>query len=207
MLSGIETDHGRGAARYYITDLRDEPSVRALQLRAHPCRARYRQRVRVQCRGIRVNGLDPRHQHRGIHKLHQDQPCVLPDMLAVGKGTIIYTGAMGSLRGSPGLSSFSPGKFGLRSLAQIVTREYQERDIHAGRIIVDTPVDGKLIGGVSRRKWAREWQSGKLDDVDAHLSAPADLVQIYWFLHTQPRSAWTQELDVRAQKVNMFSKL
>ncbi|KAK5400855.1 hypothetical protein LTR06_011166 [Exophiala xenobiotica] len=133
--------------------------------------------------------------------------CVLPDMLAVGKGTIIYTGAMGSLRGYPGLSSFSPGKFGLRSLAQIVTREYQERDIHAGRIIVDTPVDGKLIGGVSRRKWAREWQSGKLDDVDAHLSAPADLVQIYWFLHTQPRSAWTQELDVRAQKVSMFSKL
>ena len=38
--------------------------------------------------------------------------CVLPDMLAAGKGTILFTGATGALRGMPGLASFSPGKFG-----------------------------------------------------------------------------------------------
>jgi len=35
----------------------------------------------------------------------------------------------------------------------------------------------------------------------------ADLAKIYWYLHTQRRSTWTQELDVRAQKETMFSKL
>jgi hypothetical protein len=36
---------------------------------------------------------------------------------------------------------------------------------------------------------------------------PKDLADIYWYLHTQPRSTWTQELDVRALKETMFSKL
>ncbi len=215
MVSGIESDHGPGTSRYYITDLGDESTVISSF-----------KRIRAELGPVNVlvyNAGARRVNGRSIIDTSSDEfenftkinlfgafwstKCVLPDMLAAGKGTIIYTGATGSLRGSPGLSSFSPGKFGLRSLAQIVTREYQERGIHAGHIIVDTPVDGKLIGGWSRRKWAREGEGEKLDDVDAHLSAPADLAQIYWFLHTQPRSAWTQELDVRAQKVSMFSKL
>jgi len=74
-------------------------------------------------------------------------------------------------------------------------------------VIIDGPVDGKLIGGVSRRKWQREGNDDKLENIDLHLVQPADLAQTYWFLHTQPRSAWTQELDVRAQNESMFSKL
>ena len=133
--------------------------------------------------------------------------CVLPDMLAAGKGTILFTGATGALRGNPGLSSFSPGKFGLRSLCQIITREYQEKGIHAAHIIIDTPVDGKLIGEWSRREWQRRGEGDKLEDVDAHLARPEDLAQMYWFLHTQPRSAWTHEMDARPQGVSMFSKM
>jgi short-subunit dehydrogenase len=90
-------------------------------------------------------------------------------MLAAGKGTIIFTGATGSLRGMPGLSSFSPGKFGLRSLAQVLTREYQSKGIHVGHLIVDGPVDGKLIGGVTRRKWEREGEREKLEEVDRYI--------------------------------------
>ncbi|KUL87700.1 hypothetical protein ZTR_05844 [Talaromyces verruculosus] len=123
------------------------------------------------------------------------------------RGTIIFTGATGSLRGMPGLSSFSPGKFGLRSLAQIITREYQSKGIHTAHIIIDGPVDGKLIGGVKRRQWIRDGDKEKLEEVDAYIAQPDDLAQIYWFLHSQPRSSWTQELDARAQKESMFSKL
>ncbi|KAK6435320.1 hypothetical protein LTR95_008494 [Oleoguttula sp. CCFEE 5521] len=128
-------------------------------------------------------------------------------MLAAGHGTIVFTGATGSLRGMPGLSSFSPGKFGLRSLAQILTREYQSKGIHTAHLVVDGPVDGKLIGGVVRRKWQREGDSDKLAEAEAYLMQPSDLANIYWYLHTQPRSSWTQELDVRAQMEPMFSRL
>jgi NADP-dependent 3-hydroxy acid dehydrogenase YdfG len=107
----------------------------------------------------------------------------------------------------PGLSSFSPGKFGLRSLAQVVAREYQAQGVHVAHLIIDGPVDGQLIGGVSRRKWEREGAVEKLADVEAYIMQPADLANIYWYLHTQPRSTWTQELDVRALKETIFSKL
>ncbi|KAL2865228.1 uncharacterized protein BJX67DRAFT_186307 [Aspergillus lucknowensis] len=135
--------------------------------------------------------------------------CVLPDMLAKGAGTIIFTGATGSIRGSAGLSSFSPGKFGLRSLSQIITREFQSRGIHAAHLIVDGPVESDLVGGVVRRRWEREGEAGseKLKEKDLYLMQPSDLAEIYWYLYTQPRSTWTQELDVRAQREQMFSKM
>ncbi|EXJ96454.1 hypothetical protein A1O1_01580 [Capronia coronata CBS 617.96] len=215
MAVGIDADYGAGTAHSYITDLREEQSVISSFHRIRSDLGPVD--VLVYNAGARrVNGrsvLDTTtEEFEGFTKINLfgafwATKCVLPDMLAAGRGTIIYTGATGSLRGNPGLSSFSPGKFGLRSLSQIVTREYQEKGIHAAHIIVDTPVDGKLIGEFSRRQWQRQGQGEKLDDIDAHLARPADLAQIYWFLHTQPRSAWTQELDVRPQKVSMFSKL
>ncbi|KAI1614577.1 short-chain dehydrogenase/reductase SDR [Exophiala viscosa] len=215
MAAEIENDHGKGTAQYYITDLRVEDSVNSsfasIKAELGPIN------VLVYNAGARrVNGrsiLDTSSEEfENFTKINLfgafwATKCVLPDMLAAGKGTILFTGATGGVRGSPGLSSFSPGKFGLRSLSQIVTREYQEKGIHSAHIIVDTPVDGKLIGGWSRRQWQRHGEPEKLEDVESHLSQPADLAQIYWFLHTQPRSTWTQELDVRAQKVSMFSKL
>ncbi|KIX00171.1 uncharacterized protein Z518_10308 [Rhinocladiella mackenziei CBS 650.93] len=215
MARGIDTDYGKGTAHYYITDLREEQSVLSSfgQIRTELGPVS----VLVYNAGARrVNGrsiLDTTtEEFEGFTKINLfgafwSTKCVLPEMLSAGKGTILFTGATGSLRGNPGLSSFSPGKFGLRSLAQIVTREYQSKGIHAAHIIVDSPVDGKLIGEWSRRQWARTGEGEKLDDIDAHLVKPADLAQTYWFLHSQPRSAWTHELDARPQKESMFSKL
>jgi NADP-dependent 3-hydroxy acid dehydrogenase YdfG len=212
---GIEEDHGAGTARYYSTDLRVEESVNASFRRIREELGSVR--VLVYNAGARrVNGrsiLDTTtEEFEGFTKINLfgafwSTKCVLPDMLAAGQGTIVYTGATGSLRGMPGLSSFSPGKFGLRSLAQIVTREYQASGVHAAHVIVDGPVDGKLIGGVARRQWERAGDEEKLGDVEGHLMQPVDLAKIYWYLHTQPRSTWTHELDVRSQKETMFSKM
>ena len=215
MTKGIDTDYSSGSAQYYITDLRDESTIIAsfakIKQELGPVN------VLVYNAGARrVNGrsiLDTTTEDFenftkiNLHGAFWSTKCVLPDMLAAKKGTIIFTGATGSLRGMPGLSSFSPGKFGMRSLAQIITREYQAQGVHAAHLIVDGPVDGKLIGGVRRRQWEREGENEKLSDIDAFLMQPTDLAKIYWFLHTQPRSAWTQELDVRAQKETMFSKM
>lgn len=215
MATGIEADHGKNTARYYITDLHVEQDVlnsfAAIRKELGPVN------VLVYNAGARrVNGKSimdtTTEEFTNFTKINLfgafwSTKCVLPDMLAAEKGTIIFTGATGSLRGMPGLSSFSPGKFGLRSLCQVITREYQSKGIHAAHLIVDGPVDGKLIGGVTRRKWEREGEEEKLNEVDAYILQPADMAQIYWFLHTQPRSTWTQELDCRAQKETMFSKL
>ncbi|OAQ67681.1 short-chain dehydrogenase/reductase SDR [Pochonia chlamydosporia 170] len=213
--TAIEETYGKGTARYYSTDLRVEEDVNSsfkkIRDELGPVN------VLVYNAGARrVNGrsiLDTTtEEFEGFTKINLfgafwSTKCVLPDMLDAGHGTIIYTGATGSLRGMPGLSSFSPGKFGLRSLSQIVTREYQSRGIHAAHLIIDGPVDGVLIGGVVRRQWERVGDREKLGDVEAHLMQPADLAGIYWYLHTQPRSTWTHELDVRSQKENMFSKM
>jgi len=215
MGQGIDADFGKGSARYYITDLRVEEQVissfKSIRTELGPVQ------VLVYNAGARrVNGrsvLDTTtEEFENFTKINLfgafwSSKCVLPDMLSAEKGTIIFTGATGSLRGMPGLSSFSPGKFGLRSLAQVITREYQSKGIHTAHLIIDGPVDGKLIGGVRRRQWQREGAKEKLDEIDMHLMQPSDLAQIYWYLHTQPRSAWTQELDVRAQQETMFSKL
>lgn len=215
MAQGIDADYGKGTAQYYITDLRVEESVISsfskISSELGPVQ------VLVYNAGARrVNGrkiLDTTSEEfENFTKINLfgafwSTKCVLPDMLAAQKGTIVFTGATGALRGAPGLSSFSPGKFGLRALCQIITREYQPQGIHAAFIIVDSPVDGKLIGGVRRRQWEREGSKEKLEDIDAFLLQPADLAQTYWFLHTQPRSAWTHEIDVRPQKEGMYSKL
>ena len=215
MAQGIDADFSPGTARYYITDLRVEAQVissfSTIRSELGPVQ------VLVYNAGARrVNGrsvLDTTtEEFEGFTKINLfgafwSSKCVLPDMLAAEKGTIIFTGATGSLRGMPGLSSFSPGKFGLRSLAQVITREYQNKGIHVAHLIIDGPVDGKLIGGVKRRQWEREGEKEKLAEVEMFIMQPRDLAGIYWYLHTQPRSAWTQELDVRAQKETMFSKI
>jgi NADP-dependent 3-hydroxy acid dehydrogenase YdfG len=215
MVQGIDMDHGKGTSQYYITDLRVEDSVNTSFKKIRSDLGRVS--VLVYNAGARrVNGRSilntTTEEFENFTKINLfgafwSTKCVLPDMLAARKGTIFFTGATAGLRGMPGLSSFSPGKFGLRSLCQIITREYQAQGIHAAHIIIDGPVDGKLIGGVRRRQWQREGDKDKLDDVDSYLVQPTDLAHTYWFLHTQPRSAWTQELDARAQKETMFSKL
>jgi len=215
MKDGIWKTYGDNTAQYYVTDLRDEKQVidsfnkikeqlGIVDVLVYNAGAR-----RVNGREILNTGSDEFESFTKINLFgaFYATKCVLPDMIERHRGTILYTGATGSVRGSPGLSSFSPGKFGLRSLAQIVTREYQDKGIHAAHIIIDSPVDGVLIGGVRRRQWQREGKGDKLSDIESHLLQPKDLADLYWFLHKQPKSTWTHELDVRPEKEGMFSKL
>ncbi|KAL4778224.1 hypothetical protein BJX76DRAFT_343815 [Aspergillus varians] len=133
--------------------------------------------------------------------------CVIPDMLAKSRGTILFTGATGSVRGNSGVSSFSPGKFGLRSLSQIITREFQSQGIHTAHVIMDGPVESDIVGGVVKRRWERAGESEKVSEKDLYLMQPKDLAGVYWYLYSQPRSTWTQELDVRSQREQMVSKI
>jgi NAD(P)-dependent dehydrogenase (short-subunit alcohol dehydrogenase family) len=158
MVSSIASFFGPGTARYYLTDLRIESQVQSSFNLIHSELGRAS--VLIYNAGARrVNGcssLDTTSEEfESVTKINLfgafwATKCVLPDMLAAEKGTIIFTGATGSLPGSAGLSSFSPGKFSLRSLAQIITREYQAKGIHCAHLVVDGSVDVRAQSGRRR---------------------------------------------------------
>jgi NAD(P)-dependent dehydrogenase (short-subunit alcohol dehydrogenase family) len=100
-------------------------------------------------------------------------------------GTIIFTGATASLRGSALFHNLAVGKFGLRALAQSMAREFQSSGIHVAHVIIDGQIRAD-------REGYREEERGP----DALLS-PDAVAQAYYQIHRQERSAWTQELDLR----------
>jgi NAD(P)-dependent dehydrogenase (short-subunit alcohol dehydrogenase family) len=105
------------------------------------------------------------------------------------RGTIIFTGATASLRGSAGFAGFSGGKFALRSLAQAMARELGPKGIHVVHPIIDGAIDTDFIRSNFPERYALKDEDGILD--------PEAIAAEYVRLHGQPRSAWTHELDLR----------
>ena len=62
-------------------------------------------------------------------------------MIKNGKGTILFTGATASLRGSAKFSGFAAQKFALRALAQSMAREFGPQGIHVAHVIIDGEVN------------------------------------------------------------------
>jgi short-subunit dehydrogenase len=58
-------------------------------------------------------------------------------MVKNGKGTILFTGATASLRGSAKFGVFAAAKFAFRALAQSMAREFGPQGIHVAHIIID----------------------------------------------------------------------
>jgi len=100
-------------------------------------------------------------------------------------GTILFTGATASLRGSAGFHNLAVGKFGLRALAQSMARELQPKGIHVAHVIIDGHIHPS--GSVQH--------SG--DAAGDAMLDPAAIADAYFQLYCQPRSAWTQEMDLR----------
>lgn len=110
-------------------------------------------------------------------------------MLPRKRGTIIFTGATASMRGSAGFSAFSGAKHALRALAQSMSRELGPQGIHVAHIVIDGAIDTEFIKGMFPERYALKEQGGVLD--------PDAIAENYWQIHCQPRTAWTHELDLR----------
>jgi len=106
-------------------------------------------------------------------------------MLDAGRGTIIFTGATAALRGGASFANLAVPKFGLRALAQSMARELGPKGIHIGHVIID--------GQIRSERYAH-LAAGRGPDA---LLEPDAIAEAYYHLHTQPRSAWTLELDLR----------
>ena len=110
-------------------------------------------------------------------------------MVVRERGTIIFTGATAGLRGAANFAAFAGAKHGVRALAQSMARELGPRNIHVAHVVVDGAIDTAFIRDSFPGLYARKEQDGILD--------PAHIAENYWYLHTQPRDAWTFELDLR----------
>jgi short-subunit dehydrogenase len=110
-------------------------------------------------------------------------------MVTRQRGTILFTGATASLRGSANFAGFAGAKHALRALAQSMARELGPQNIHVAHVVVDGSIDTEFIRSNFPDKYALKDQDGILN--------PEHIAENYWYLHTQPRDAWTFELDLR----------
>ena len=110
-------------------------------------------------------------------------------MLPRGRGTIIFTGATASVRGSAGFAAFAGAKHALRALAQSMARELGPQGIHVAHVVDDGAIDTPFIAENFPERYAKKSEDGIL--------SPDAIAENYWNLHRQPRNAWTHELDLR----------
>lgn len=106
---------------------------------------------------------------------------VIPAMKQAGTGNIIFVGATASLRGVPMTAGFAPAKAAQRILAQSMAKHLWPQGIHVAIMIID--------GGIRPPDAPR---SDKADFLE-----PDEIAQVAHYLTTQPKSAWSFEVDVR----------
>ncbi len=191
--AGIEAEGGRGVA--YVADLREESAVAKLfddveaeigpiDVAVFNTGANYRASIldtpadmfekvwRLGCyAGFLVGREAARH------------------MVPRGRGSIIFTGATASLRGSAQFAAFAAAKGGVRQVAQAMARELGPRGIHVASVIIDGMIDSPRVRERFPERAAQLPPDGML--------RPDDIAETYWQLHQQPRDAWTFEIDLR----------
>lgn len=191
--SGIEASGGRGVA--YVADLREETAVSKLfedvenelgpiSLVVFNAGANYRASIldtpadmfekvwRLSCyAGFLVGREAARH------------------MVPRGHGSLIFTGATASLRGSSQFAAFAAAKGALRQVAQSMARELGPQGIHVASVIIDGVIDSAIMHERFPERMSQLSAAGALK--------PEHIAEAYWQLHNQPRDAWTFEMDLR----------
>jgi NAD(P)-dependent dehydrogenase (short-subunit alcohol dehydrogenase family) len=113
-------------------------------------------------------------------------------LVPLGRGTVIFTGASASLRGKPGYAHFAAAKAGLRMISQSMAREYGPHGLHIAHVVIDGGIDGDRLLRLRPGSFKERGEAGLLA-IDA-------IAEVYWQIHRQQPSAWTQEIDLRPFK-------
>ena len=109
-----------------------------------------------------------------------------PDMIAKGRGSMLFTGATAGVKAGARSVAFGPAKFALRGLVQSMARDLGPKGIHVAWINVDGVID---IPGRDIPQFTEE-----------DMLKPEAIAETYWHLAHQDPSAWTTELEVRPFK-------
>jgi NAD(P)-dependent dehydrogenase (short-subunit alcohol dehydrogenase family) len=108
------------------------------------------------------------------------------------RGTIVFTGATAAMKASANFAAFASGKHGLRAVAQSMAKELGPKGIHVAHAIIDGVIDVPRVHETMPDFAASKGKDGLID--------PKSIADMYFWLHEQPRSAWTFELDLRPYK-------
>lgn len=116
----------------------------------------------------------------------------MPLLSRQGHGSMLFTGASASVRGKASFGHFAAAKGALRNLAQSLAREYGPRGVHVAHVIIDGAVNGDRLSAHYGEYLEKLGMDGSLN--------PPDVAEAFWMIHSQRRSAWTHELDLRPFK-------
>jgi NAD(P)-dependent dehydrogenase (short-subunit alcohol dehydrogenase family) len=97
-------------------------------------------------------------------------------MVPRGSGTIIFTGATASLRGSAGFANLAVPKFGLRALAQSMARELAPHGIHVAHVIIDGQIASERYEHLAAERGPDS------------LLIPDEIARAYWHLFASIRA-------------------
>lgn len=111
---------------------------------------------------------------------------VLPVMIKRSRGSVFFSSATAAYRGSHRYPLYAIGKFGLRALSQSLTKAYAKDGVHIVHVRLDCDLDVPVM---------RELYGEKYDA--AQLANPDDVAQSYWLTHLQPKTAWSNEIEIR----------
>lgn len=111
---------------------------------------------------------------------------VMPAMIERRAGTVIYSSATAALRGSGTNPLYAIGKFGLRALAQSLAKAYARNGVHVVHVRLDCALDVPLV---------RQYYGDKIKP--EQMSNTDDVAESYLWVHRQPRSAWSNEIEIR----------
>nr|WP_078845355.1 SDR family NAD(P)-dependent oxidoreductase [Streptomyces sp. SCSIO ZS0520] len=93
---------------------------------------------------------------------------VAPGMAARGHGSLLITGGMP--RPDPAYFSLTLGKYGVRTLVELLDAHYGPAGVH----VASVTVPGRVAPGTA--------------------CDPDDIAEHYWRLHTQPEDSWQHEI-------------
>jgi NAD(P)-dependent dehydrogenase (short-subunit alcohol dehydrogenase family) len=113
---------------------------------------------------------------------------VLPAMKTHGEGNIVVIGATSSRRGAARAAAFAPAKAAQKSLTESMARHLWPQGIHVCLVVIDGVVDLPRTRAMLK------------DKPDDFFVAPDDLADTAFHLTTQPRSAWSFEVEARPFK-------
>ncbi|KAI1823512.1 NAD(P)-binding protein [Xylaria intraflava] len=126
---------------------------------------------------------------RGFFNFAQKSLPLLEDAVSTSPHppSLIVTGATASVKGSAGFSAFAAGKWAKKALAQSIAREYGPKGVHVAHAVIDGVITGPRTEGL------KNVNNGV---PDGKISADS-IAETYWNLHTQHRSGFTWEVDIR----------
>lgn len=111
---------------------------------------------------------------------------VLQAMRARGHGSIFFSSATAAFRGSATYPLYAIGKFGLRALSQSLAKAYSRDGVHVVHVRLDCDLDVPVM----RELYGDRYKPGILAD-------PEDVAKTYWLTYQQPKTAWSNEIEIR----------